>query len=269
MTLLFLYLSGRLVGRGVEKSIRSVSSLATTTVDRSADVFSDGINAASGIVRDSASALGKVMGEFVVTRNSQTIHAAILEARSSFEVTTCKMHSVVYHKLERKSWSTQKVLVEVMPVEISYGIDLHTFTEKDISVSEDGKVVEITLPALRVTSLQKGQPYTVFTNMKNVSLEEMRECQEALDQRMRELAKSVKSLSIGEELSRNSFREMTRFLFLLIEEEHRPSRIEIKLRPREHYRLELPKPLELESHHLPGPIDQPRESKEEEHEEQP
>jgi hypothetical protein len=82
-------------------------------------------------------------------------------------------------------------------------------------------------------------------------VETLRECQATLDLRMREFARSPKTLSIAEELSLTSFRQILRMIFFLVDESKRPRNIEVRVRPRESYRLTLPEPLLLEAHFDP------------------
>lgn len=247
MMLLFLYASGRLAIGTANKIAASTAQAAASSLEATGEAVKSVAKSAA----EGAGAIGRAMSDFAETRSAHSVYLAIAEARASFEIVTCKMSSIVYHKMEEKSWSSHRVLVEVMPIEIGYGFDMESFGPDDISVENEGETLRITLPPIKVLSLQKGGPQTVYTNYKTLPLEQLRACQESLDARMRETAKSPKSLSIAEEISRGSFRELIKTLFYLVEEERRPKHIEVQIRPRDQYELSLPAPLQLESHHLP------------------
>ena len=259
--LLFLYLTGRLAGRALDKgigvtgdvsrsAIETTGKIVTTTVETAGDVAGKVTDA----VAESFTAFSRAISEFVRTRNSEMLFAAITEMKPTLEMTTFKMRSIIYHKLERrKPLRGRSVLIQVMPVQASYGYDLSALRPEDVRFDPERSRLTIILPPLRVLALEKGDAKEIFSTFAlfggEASHELFRESQRNLDERTRQFARSGESLSMAEELSRASFLQLINMMFIAVPEEARPRQIDLIPRPRGEYEIELPKPLQLEAHH--------------------
>ncbi|MCB2153659.1 DUF4230 domain-containing protein [bacterium] len=261
--LLFLYLTGRLVGKSVEKGIGTTGDVSQSAIETTGKVVTATVETVGDVaekvteaVSEGVSAFGHAISEFVKTRDSEVLYAAIAEMKPTLEMTTFKMRSIVYHKLERKkALRGRSVLIQVMPVQASYGYDLNGLNAEDIRFDAEANRLTIVLPPLRVLALEKGDAKEIFSTFAvfggEPSHELLRESQRSLDERMRQFARSAESLSMAEELSRSSFMQLIEMMFIAVPEEARPRQIELLARPREEYSIELPKPLQLEAHHEP------------------
>ena len=258
---LFMYLTGRLVKRGLE----TVGNVTVTAVGETGAVLREGIQTTGRVaesaitaVAEGAGSVGRALAAFMRSPSEQTLFMAFCEARPSFEVITCRMSSVVYSKFvppktlyERTTLQRDKAIIDVMPVGVTFGFDMNAFKPENLSYDADERRLRVTLPPLRVLTLEKGPRTPLFDNTEVIRREWQNSIEEDLENRMRVFAQSPGAIRIAEENSMRAFKEIVSTLLLLVDPEHRPLEIEVVPFPRERYQLVLPDPLRLEPHHAP------------------
>lgn len=250
LVLLFLYQGTRVVGRGVTGGVDAARDVSGAVVETTGKVLTSGIETTGSVAQSIAGAIAR----FAERPSASTFHAAICEARPTFEVVTCKMRSTVINRYEapRGRLGGPKTLIETMPVRVSYGLDMAAFSEADIQVNDGGRHIVVRLPPLRVLALEKGPSEILHNGLGKVDPALMREQQEQLDRRAMLYASAPPTRDIAEEMSHATFSKMVSMLLLPLSADRQPHHIEVRLRPRDSYALALPAPLEVEEHQSTG-----------------
>ncbi len=246
LVLWFLYRTGRLGVRLAERGLDVTEQLGRTALDTTGKIA----ERASVAFSEGAGTIGSAMKEFARRQNSESIYAALMEMKPCLELTTCKLRTVVVAKKTRG----RNMVIQMMPVQISYGFDFTEFDAKDIRVNRMSGVMRVNLPPLRVTAMERGPRKDLFSQAAllggKTGMDLTNEVERALDEKMRGFAQSPSQVAIAEELSRTAFRQITDLLFYSLPGNCRPRSIQL-VYSEETNRLTMPEKLSLDHHHDP------------------